>query len=98
MAKGSNAARSGVVWSAANPRAGALATGDHDNSLRGGEEDAMRWVLRRDLVGETAAHEAGPLRIVGSSLRVALASGFTWGAGALAAAFMACWGMGAWVV
>src|SRR5947208_880259 len=58
----------------------------------------MRWVLRKDLVGDTSAHEAGPLRIVGSSLKVALASGFTWGAGALAAAFMACWGMGAWIV
>src|SRR5580765_3153656 len=58
----------------------------------------MRRLLRKDLVGDTSAHECGALRIVQSSLRIALASGFTWAAGSLAASLMTCWGAGAWVI
>ncbi|HEY7374827.1 MAG TPA: hypothetical protein VIF57_21865 [Polyangia bacterium] len=58
----------------------------------------MRWGLRRDLVGDTSVHESGTLRIVGSSLQVALVSGFTWAAGLVAALSMTCWGVGAWVI
>jgi len=58
----------------------------------------MRRLLKKDLIGDTSAHERGALRIVQSSLRIALASGFTWAAGTLAAALMTCWGAGAWVI
>jgi len=57
----------------------------------------MRWGLRKQLVGDTSV-ESGSLRIIGSSLQVALVSGFTWAAGLVAALSMTCWGVGAWVV
>jgi hypothetical protein len=58
----------------------------------------MRWVLRKDLVGDTSIHEAGALRIIASSMRIAFFSGFTWAAGMLAAVSMTCWGVAAWVL
>jgi hypothetical protein len=57
----------------------------------------MRWGLRKQLVGDTSV-ESGALRIIGSSLQVALVSGFTWAAGLVAALSMTCWGVGAWVI
>jgi hypothetical protein len=58
----------------------------------------MRGLLEKDLMGDTSGHEAGALTVVRSSLKATFASGFTWAAGALAAAFMTCCGLGAWVV
>lgn len=57
----------------------------------------MRWGLRRQLVGDTSV-ESRSLRVIGSSLQVALVSGFTWAAGLVAALSMTCWGVGAWVI
>ena len=49
----------------------------------------MRWGLRKQLVGDTSV-ESGSVRIIGSSLQVALVSGFTWAAGLVAALSMTC--------
>jgi len=57
----------------------------------------MRWGLRRQLVGDTSV-ESRSLRIIGSSLQIALVSGFTWAAGLVAALSMTCWGVGAWII